>query len=81
MGKIKAEKMKKSKSKDYQLTEFEAAFLKALVVGRNAAYNQYQEAIQAYLSNLGVEKIGISSPENYEFSADLEAGTVSIKVR
>lgn len=79
VGKIKAEKQKKARGKNYKLTDFEAAFLKALVLGRNSAYNNYQEAIQAYLSNLGVEKMGVLNPEKFEFSADLESATVTVE--
>ena len=77
MGKIKAEKQSKS-NQEYKLEKFDAAFLKALVISRNQAYNQYQSSIQAFLSVIGHDKMGIADPESYEFSADLDAGTVSV---
>jgi hypothetical protein len=78
MGQIKSNKQKKPKGEEYQLGQFEEAYLKALIVNRNAAYNQYQTAIQAFLSYLGADKMGIANPETVEFSADLEKGTVTV---
>lgn len=78
MGSIKASKAKKNEGEEYQLGQYEASFLKALILNRNQAYNQYQTAIQAFLSYLGSHDFGIANPEEYEFSADLEKGTVTV---
>lgn len=78
MGTIK-NKALETKAKEYQLTPFEANFLKALVVNRNEFFNQMQASIQLYLSSLGFDKLAIKDPENYEFSADLEKGIITVE--
>lgn len=77
MGNLKQAKLKKT-DKTITLTPFQANFLKALVLHRNESYNAYQAAVQLYLSSLGFDYLGIQDSENYEFSADLEKGTVSV---
>ena len=77
MGDLKKAKLKKA-DKVIELTPFQNNFLKALVMHRNESYNAYQAAIQLYLSSLGFDYLAIQDSENYEFSADLEAGTVSV---
>ncbi len=77
MGKLKDSKAK-SDSKKYSLSKFEENYLKALVINRNESYNAYQRAIQAFLIYLADGKWSIKDTENYDFTADLEKGTVGV---
>lgn len=75
MGTIKDSK---KADKKYSLSKFELNFFKALVVNRNAAFNQYQGAIQGFLTYLAGEKWGIPDPENFDFEVDSETESVKI---
>ena len=74
MGELKNSK---KSNKEYSLSKFEVNYLKALVINRNESYNAYQRAIQAFLIYLADGKWAIKDTENYEFTADLEKGTVN----
>lgn len=75
MGELKNSK---KANKEYSLSKFEMNFFKALVINRNAAFNQYQGAIQGFLTYLAGTKWGIEDPENYEFEVDSERDAVKI---
>lgn len=77
MGELKKSKLDKKDSKKYSLSKFEMNFFKALVLNRNAAFNQYQAAIQGFITYLASVKWAIPNPEDFDFEVDSESETVS----
>lgn len=81
MGDLKKSKLDKTVKKDakeYSLTKFELNYFKALVLNRNAAFNQYQAAIQGFVTYLAGSKWGYSNPEEFDFEVDSESEKVSV---
>lgn len=78
MGNLKSKALnKKIRGKEHDLTAFEMNFIKALVINRNAAYNQYQAAIQSFISYVAGSKWGYEDKDlaNYFFEVNAEKGT------
>ena len=82
MGTLKESKLSKStEGKEYSLTDFEMNFFKALVINRNAAFNQYQAAIQGFLTYLAGTKWAYKHPEDYDFEVDSEKQSVKVTLK
>lgn len=79
MGKIKEARTKDTK--EYPLKTFELEYLKQLALSRNAAYNQWQQAIQVFLSYVAGTRLGYKENQILEFQFDSENGNLKVTVK
>jgi hypothetical protein len=67
-GKLKDKKQ--DDGKQFQLSDYEYDYLRAVAVARNDAYNNYQTIISTFLSYLAGTKWGIAKDTLVDFALD-----------
>lgn len=75
---IKSEKQ--GAPKEFQLTDYEYDFLRAVAVARNDSYNQYQTIISTFLSYLAGTKWGVTKDSLVDFELDDDRKMVKVSL-